>query len=198
MIPIKYDNRRLAFPVVTLLLILVNIAGHIYQIVLGPGAQAFVFRWGAIPWEIVHFSEDATLPPEFQSSVPNILTLLTSMFMHGGFLHLLGNMIYLWIFGDNVESLMGPFRYLGFYICCGLIAVLSHFFVAPGSTIPMVGASGAISGILGAYFIRYPTAKIHMLLILFFFIRRIRIPAVFALGFWFLMQILSGGGSLEP
>ena len=196
MIPIKDDNPTYTFPVITILLILANVGIYIYQFSLGQGAQAFISKMGAIPWEIMHFRELPGLPLEYRSEFPNILTLFTSMFLHGGLLHLLGNMLYLWIFGDNIEALVGHGRFLVFYLCCGLIATLSHVISDPASTTPMVGASGAISGVLGAYFLRFPRAKVHVLIFFLFFIRVIRVSALFVLGFWFVMQVLNGFGSL--
>jgi membrane associated rhomboid family serine protease len=192
MIPIKDDNPRIAFPFITILFILVNTIVFLYQILYVAEPQAFVYRFGTIPWEITHFTELNRLPPEFRSEIPNVLTLFSSMFIHGGILHLAGNMLYLWIFGDNVEGIMGHGRFFFFYLCCGLAASASHVLIAPNSTVPMVGASGAISGILGAYFVRFPRAKVHVVFILIFFIRVIRIPAFFVLGFWFVVQLLSG------
>lgn len=196
MIPIKDDNPTYTFPLVTIFLILVNVAMHVYQWTLGPEAQAFVYRWGAIPWEITHFREFSELPANFRSDVPGMLTLFISMFVHGGIIHLLSNMLFLWIFGDNIEAIMGHGRFLIFYICCGLVAALTHVVVAPNSTMPMVGASGAISGILGAYLVRFPRVKVHVLIFFFLFIRVIRVSALFVLGFWFIIQVFSGFGSL--
>jgi membrane associated rhomboid family serine protease len=126
------------------------------------------------------------------------LTVLTSMFLHAGFAHLLGNMVFLWIFGNNVEDATGHPRFLLFYLACGVAAALSHILTRPGSTVPMVGASGAISGVLGAYFLLYPHARIVTLVLLGFFAQTVRIPAFFFLGLWFLMQLfpafLSVGG----
>ena len=196
MIPIKDDNPTHHIPLVTICLILLNVAVFVYQSMLGAEAQAFIFRLGAIPWEIVHFREYPGLPPAYRSSLPNVLTLFSSMFVHGGLVHLLGNMLYLWIFGDNVEALMGHARFLLFYLMCGLVAALTHVIIEPGSTVPMVGASGAISGVLGAYFIRFPRARVHVLIFFFFFIRVIYVSALFVLGFWFVMQLFNGFGSL--
>ncbi len=119
------------------------------------------------------------------------------MFLHGGILHILGNMLFLWVFGDNVEEAMGYLRYLLFYLTCGFVAALAHILLNPSSAIPMIGASGAISGVLGAYIVLHPRARVHTLIFLFFFIRVVQIPAAFFLGFWFLFQVLgvgSGGG----
>lgn len=197
MIPIKDDNPTYTFPFVTIFLILINVAVYVYQWTLGPEAQAFVYRLGTIPWEITHFQEFPRLPWNFRSGIPNVLTLFTSMFVHGGLFHLLGNMLYLWIFGDNVEALVGHGRFFFFYICCGMVATLSHVTIAPNSVVPMMGASGAISGVLGAYFLRFPRARVHVLIFFFFFIRVIRVSALFVLGFWFVMQVFSGFGSLS-
>jgi len=197
MIPIKDDNPTRSVPFVTILLILGNLAVYYYQYHLGEGAQAFVMQFGAIPWEITHFQEYGHAAWSYRSPVPNFLTLFSSMFIHGGLLHILGNMLYLWIFGDNVEALVGHARFFVFYILCGLIAALSHVMIEPNSTIPMVGASGAISGVLGAYFIRFPRAKVHLLFIFFFIIRIIRVSAIWVLGFWFLFQVLNGLNAMQ-
>jgi len=196
MIPIKDDNPTYSFPFVTILLILVNIAVYVYQITLGQEAQAFVYRLGAVPWEITHFQEFPRFPVDYRSGIPNVFTIATSMFIHGGILHLAGNMLYLWIFGDNIEALMGHGRFLFFYLCCGIVAALSYIVTEPNSTVPMVGASGAISGVLGAYFIRFPRAKVHVMIIFLFFIRFVRVSALFVLGFWFVIQVLYGFGTL--
>jgi membrane associated rhomboid family serine protease len=119
-------------------------------------------------------------------------TPVTSMFLHGGWLHLLGNMWFLWLFGNNVEDSMGHFRYVAFYILCGLAAAAAQTVVNPDSAIPMVGASGAISGVMGAYIVLYPRVRVHMLVVLGFFITRIAVPAFLMLGYWFLLQLLGG------
>lgn len=196
MIPIKDDNPTKTFPIMTILIIAANVAVFIYQLSLGEGAQGFVYRFGTVPWEVVNFQEFSNFPMDYRSSIPGVLTIFTSMFLHGGPIHLLGNMLYLWIFGDNVEALVGHFRFLFFYLVCGLIATLSHVISDPQSTLPMVGASGAISGVLGAYFIRFPKARVHVLIIFLLFIRVIRVPALIVLGFWLLIQVLNGLGTL--
>ncbi len=196
MIPFKDDNPSRVFPFVTIFLILANVAVFVFQWMLGKGAQAFFVRYGAIPWEIAHFRELTHLDPALQTGWPSAVTLFSSMFIHGGILHLVGNMLYLWIFGDNVEGLMGPVRFFFFYIFCGLAAALTHVALEPNSTIPMVGASGAISGVLGAYLVRFPGARIHVLIFLFWFIRVVRVPALVVLGLWFILQIFNGLGSL--
>lgn len=147
-------------------------------------------QYGLIPAELLAGKD---LPPTIP--VPIWFTLLTSMFLHGGLLHLLGNMLYLWIFGDNVEDAMGPLRFIVFYLLCGLAAAFAQIAVNPVSSIPMVGASGAIAGILAAYFMLYPRARVLTLVPLFFFLRLVAVPAAFLLGFWFIWQVLAGTGS---
>jgi membrane associated rhomboid family serine protease len=120
------------------------------------------------------------------------LTLFTSMFMHGGLFHIFGNMLYLWIFGNNIEDRLGHFRFIFFYLFCGIAAAMSHALVAPSSTVPMIGASGAISGVLGAYLLLFPYARIHTIIFLGFFVQTIRIPALIVIGFWAIIQLLSG------
>jgi len=154
-------------------------------------ADRFVSQYALIPAELLR-GED--LPPKIP--IPIWMTVLSSMFLHGGLLHLLGNMLYLWIFGDNVEDAMGPIRFLVFYLMCGAAAALAQIAVDPGTTIPLVGASGAIAGILAAYFMLYPYARVITLIPIFFFLRLMAIPAVLLLGIWFLLQVISGAGSL--
>ena len=150
----------------------------------------FQTQYSLIPAELLSGRD---LPP----SIPIFLwlTVLTSMFLHGGILHLLGNMLYLWIFGDNVEDAMGSVRFLAFYLLCGIVAALAQIAIGPGSSIPMVGASGAIAGILAAYLMLFPKSRVLTLVPLFFFLRLVAVPAVFLLGFWFLWQVIAGVGS---
>jgi rhomboid family protein len=124
-------------------------------------------------------------------ALPASMSLITSMFLHGGFMHLIGNMLYLWIFGNNIEDAMGHGRFIAFYLLCGVIAAMSHAVMEPGSTAPMIGASGAISGVLGAYLLLYPRARVFVLIPLGFFFWRMYVPAGFVLGFWFVLQLLS-------
>lgn len=187
MIPLKDDNPTETTPYVTVALIAINIIVFIYQLSLGPrGDQLFVFRTGIIPYEFTHAVD---IPP--YAAHPLVFNLIAAMFMHGGILHLLGNMLYLWIFGNNVEDAMGHFRFVLFYLLTGLLASATHIILVPDARIPMIGASGAISGVLGAYFVLFPWAKVHTLIFLFFFITVIRVPAVVILGFWFVLQFLN-------
>jgi membrane associated rhomboid family serine protease len=196
MLPLKDDNPRRTTPVVNICLIIVNVIAFLYQVSLGPGAgQQFIFEFGMIP---------AKLPALFHSEVPFDLKslewafspLLSSMFLHGGWLHLIGNMWFLWIFGDNVEDFFGRFKYLLFYLVCGIGAGLTHTLLNLNSTVPTVGASGAISGVMGAYIVLYPGARVLTLVPLVVFFFTVRLPAMVILGYWFVLQFLSGLGSL--
>jgi membrane associated rhomboid family serine protease len=187
-IPLKDENPTQRFPVVTVVLITLNVLVFLYQIFSPEGLQYSIYRMGAIPYEITHFTTISQLP---RISPP--LTLLTSLFLHGSFLHLFGNMLYLWIFGNNIEDFLGPFRYILFYFLSGLGASLVHIIFHPSSMIPMIGASGAIAGVLGAYFLLYPGARV--LTLVFFWI--LPVPAFFILGLWFVAQVMNigiGGG----
>ncbi len=189
MIPLRDDNPTRITPVLTWGLIAVNVLVFLYQVSLGPRqGQLFVYEFGAIP--AVIFGTEAL--PSYLAAIPPQLSLFTNMFLHGGWLHLIGNMWYLWIFGDNIEAALGRFRYLAFYLICGVLASLSHVLSDPSSVIPSIGASGAISGVLGAYLLLYPRARVLVLIPLGYFTRLMYIPAAFALGFWFLLQLLSG------
>ena len=179
MIPIRDDNARHHFPVVTVSLIAANVIIFIYQSLL-PSVQVteFILEYGAVPYYITngtHFG-----------------TIFSSMFLHGGILHLGGNMLYLFIFGDNIESVLGSLRYLLFYLLCGVAAFASHYLFDLSSQVPMIGASGAISGVLGAYAVRFPHARVSVLLPMIIIWQVITIPAVLVLGFWFVMQLFSG------
>ena len=191
MLPLKDDIPSRNFPYVTVGLIVINSLVFFFQISLGKDVRGFVAAFGATPFEISHHMD---IPPLV--FFPVSLTLLTSMFLHGGFLHVGGNMLYLWIFGDNVEDAMGSLRFLIFYLLCGLIAAISHIVTDPNSMTPMIGASGAISGVLGAYLLLYPRARVLTLIVFFYFIRIVKLPAIFLLSFWIVFQILSGTLSL--
>ncbi|MEE9614492.1 MAG: rhomboid family intramembrane serine protease [Thermodesulfobacteriota bacterium] len=203
MIPLKDDNPTSTFPYVTVALIALNTMVFIYQSSLGQGMlgpiklgqvklDLFILKAGAIPYEITRLRD--IIPENF---LPPPLSLFTAMFVHGGFMHLGGNMLYLWIFGDNIEDRLGHLKFLIFYLSTGVVASLTHVVIHPDSAIPMIGASGAVAGILGAYFLLFPRAHVKTLIIVFFFIRVVSIPAVIFLGIWFAFQVLStaaGGG----
>jgi membrane associated rhomboid family serine protease len=193
MIPLRDTIPTRTFPWVTIALIGANVLVFLHQLGLGfEHEAAFVAVFGAVPAQFTGAAPHAApvLPPG--------LTIATSMFLHGGVLHLLGNMVFLWIFGNNVEDATGHLRFLVFYVACGAAAATAHIATHPASNVPMVGASGAISGVLGAYFLLYPHARIVTLVWLGFFAQTMQIPASVFLGFWFLAQLLSwvlGGGS---
>ena len=189
MIPLHDDNPTTITPFITIGVIVICVLVFLWQLGQGPGTQQQVIvSLGLIP--AVLFGH-AQLAPEIVRVAP-AATLLTSMFMHGGWLHLLGNMLYLWIFGNNVEDAMGHKRFLLFYLLCGLAAAMAQALPDPNSTIPMVGASGAISGVLGAYLLLYPKASVLVLIPLGFITQLVRLKAVWVLGLWFAIQLLSG------
>jgi membrane associated rhomboid family serine protease len=191
--PLRDENRSDSFPLVTVLLIAINTAVFLYQLSLGSrGEEEFVLRMGAIPHDLLY---GVTLP--YSTQPASYWTLLTCLFVHAGLVHLVGNMWFLWIFGDNIEAFLGRFRFLAFYLACGVLASLSHVLCNADSHVPIVGASGAISGILGAYALIYPKVRIRTLVFLGFFIDVVPIPAFFFLGFWFLVQFLGGLGAGE-
>ena len=200
LLPIQDENPTYSKPVITVALLSANVMVFIYQMILGPaGEQLFIFGTAVIPYELTHFVDRTTFAiPSTRYAYPAALlpfplTLFSAMFTHGGFMHLGGNMLYLWIFGNNVEDAMGHGRFFIFYMITGLGATMVHVLSDPNSTIPMIGASGAIAGILGAYFVLYPKAKIKTFVVLIIFIQIIYVPAVFILGFWFLRQIIGIG-----
>jgi membrane associated rhomboid family serine protease len=191
-IPLSDDPKRRTFPVVTITLIVVNVLVFLYEIALGDRGDVFLQAFGAVPAEIVSGRDLAPAAP-----LGNVyLTLFTSMFLHGGFLHIASNMIYLWVFGDNVEDAFGHVGYLIFYFVCGLIAGLAQVAIDPSSTIPSVGASGAIAGVLGAYLVMFGSARVRTLVFLGPIILLPRIPALLLIGFWFVTQLVSGIGAL--
>jgi membrane associated rhomboid family serine protease len=182
-IPLKDSNPSRSYPVVNITLILVNVAVFLYQFSLpAPAFKAFVLANSTVPARIPSFFAGHL---GFETA---FLPLFTSMFLHAGFLHIAGNMLFLWIFGDNVEDFFGHFTYLLFYLVCGIGAGLLHIFFNLGSTVPALGASGAISGVMGAYMLLYPRERILTLVFIFL----VPIPAVFILGYWFLLQFLGG------
>ena len=193
-LPLKDDNPTSTFPLITLGLILLNGLVFYHQMSLDfVESQNFIFKWGAIPYQIHHGKVLREFP-----EIPLPLTIFSSMFLHGGFLHIFGNMLYLWIFGNNIEDTLGHFRFLLFYLVCGLVAGLAQVFSNPESTVPMIGASGAVAGVLGAYLILFPRSRILTLFFIFIFIKLIRLPAMFVLGFWFFIQLLGvWGGSIS-
>lgn len=191
MIPLRDDIPSTKTPVITVGLIVINVVVYVYQRFSGMGLEMWAWQFGLIPSELTTGIEQT---PEL--SAPVTLNLFSSMFLHGGFFHLAGNMLYLWIFGDNVEDRLGHTGFLMFYLVCGVAAALYFIWTAPHLRVPLVGASGAIAGVLGAYLLSYPRARIATLIFFGFFIRVIYIPALIVLGLWFLLQIFSGLPSL--
>ncbi len=183
MIPLKDINPTKRFPIVTVLLIAANVLIFIYQTLLAPDLQeSLVASFALIPAKL--FSKEVA----GQGDVHPMITVFTSMFLHGGFLHIAGNMLYLWIFGNNVEDATGRIRFVIFYLVCGVAAAYTHAVLHASSRVPMIGASGAVSGVLGAYLLLYPRARVLTAVVFGFYIRTIEVPAVVILGFWFLLQ----------
>jgi membrane associated rhomboid family serine protease len=186
MFPIRDRLPTIRFPLVTIALIAVNIMVFVLQmLVLGAGGERalnqMVFTFGVVPARVAHDFGPLTW-----------LTFVTSMFMHGGLMHIAGNMLYLWIFGNNVEDVMGPFWFTLFYFACGFAASLAQVFASWGSTVPGIGASGAIAGVLAAYLLFFPTARVETLIFFGYFARVRALPAVFVLGLWFVLQLFNG------
>jgi len=180
MIPLADASRRPErFPVITAAIIVVNVVVFALELM---GGEAFVKQWSAIPADIV--------------AGRHWVTILTAMFMHGGWMHILGNMVFLWAFGPEVEDAMGPLRYSVFYMLSGLVASLAQIATMPGSTVPTLGASGAIAGVMGAFLITYPGDQVKTLLVFGWFVRITLIPAALLIGFWFLVQLFSQVGAV--
>ncbi len=193
MIPIKDDIPSRTYPIINTTLIVVNVIAFFFELSLGDKLELFLRTYGVIP--IKYFYSGIRLDDGsilFFSLEEKIIPLFTSMFLHGGWLHLISNMLYLWIFGDNVEDRMGHGRYIFFYILCGLAAAGTHIITNPDSEIPTIGASGAIAGILGAYMILYPNARVVVVIPILFFWDVMKLPALFVLSFWFVTQLFQG------
>jgi hypothetical protein len=187
MIPLRDKSPSGKFPLVTVVLIVINVLVFIYQLSLGENLRPFFYRYALIPANIFSFGETPGI------SIKHIfLPFLTSMFLHGGWLHVIGNMWYLWIFGDKVEDRLGHVQFFIFYLVCGIGAGMTHVILNPNSPVPCVGASGAIAGVLGAYLISFPFARVVTLVPIFFYLTVIEIPAVILLVFWFVLQFFSG------
>jgi membrane associated rhomboid family serine protease len=175
MFPLKDEIKSYSFPIVSYLIILINSGVYIYHYFIYPNPEEFIYKYGFIPSNV------------------NFLNIITAMFLHGGFFHIFSNMLFLFIFGDNVEDVLGHLRFLIFYIFWGICAALLQAFFYPNSSVPMIGASGAISGVLGAYFIFFPTSRIlSFVFIPFLYVGLAEIPALFYLGIWFLNQFIQG------
>ncbi|MGA2434128.1 MAG: rhomboid family intramembrane serine protease [Bryobacteraceae bacterium] len=179
MIPLRDTQRSYSFPIVTVLLIAVNAAVFLYELSLDPFSRNHLIAvYGIVPGRF------------------HAVSLLTTMFLHSGWLHVIGNMWFLWIFGDNVEDRLGHANYLLFYLLCGVAAGLAHVASAPDSIVPAVGASGAIAGVMGAYLVKFPRSRVLTLVFLFVFVTTVELPAAFILVYWFIVQFFSGVGSV--
>jgi membrane associated rhomboid family serine protease len=186
MIPLRDNNPRRTIPYVTYALVALNVLAFLWELSLGPNLEVALLQRAFIParfWVAGNWIFD-------------VLTIIISMFLHGGLLHIGSNMLYLWIFGDNIEDRLGHGRYLIFYLACGFLATFAHAIFSPGSRVPAIGASGAIAGVLGAYLILFPRARVLTVIPIFFFITLRELPAVILLGLWFVLQLFSGVGSL--
>ncbi len=186
MIPIRDVNPSHRTPIVNITLIVLNVLAFFWELSLGPDLPAQLNRVAFIP---ARFWSGESL-------VADTLTIFFAMFLHGGWLHLGSNMLYLWIFGDNIEDRLGHGKYLVFYLACGVLATLSHAIMSPASSIPSVGASGAIAGVLGAYLLLFPSARVMTFIPFGFFIAMRELPAIFVLGLWFLIQLFTGVASV--
>jgi hypothetical protein len=185
MIPLRDENPTQTFPIVTISIIVINALVFIWEFMLGSQLQDKITQFAVIPYNIVHLS-----------SLGVLLTLITSLFFHAGLAHIFGNMLYLWVFGNNIEDRLGHFRFIFFYLFCGIAATFGHIITAADSKLPVIGASGAISGVLGAYLVLYPRAKILVLIPLFYIWRIVKLQALWFLGFWIILQFLYGASSL--
>lgn len=193
MIPIRDNNPGRSFPIVTLVIIGVNVLAFLRELQLEAMGDRFALQsLMMVPAEV---SSGRDLPPVPAPLSMPLITVFTSMFLHAGWLHLIGNMLYLWIFGDNVEDMMGHFRFLLFYLLCGVAAAMTHVASDPHSVIPTLGASGAVSGVLGAYMLLFPWAGVQVLMLLGLFSRVILVPAWVMLGLWFLLQVVNSSAS---
>jgi membrane associated rhomboid family serine protease len=199
LIPLRDANPTSRTPWVTIGLIVSNVAiFFLWEPITGSPQEQnrFFFCEGAIPQELTSFETNPELA-QLCGGKSVLVSLFTSMFLHGGFLHIAGNMLYLWVFGNNIEDRMGPVVFLLFYLVAGIVAAYAQALPNPDSTTPLVGASGAIAGALGAYLVMFPSARVLTLVPIFFFLQLIELPAMLVLGFWFVLQAFQGVGSLE-
>ena len=192
MIPLKDDNPLSRVPIITYLIIALNVFLFGYELYLGMGLEIFIRRFGCTPYEITHVVD---LEPHL--NFPVYFTLISSIFLHGSWYHILGNMWFLFIFGDNIEDWLGHWRFILFYFGCGIVASIVQILFHPVSKIPTIGASGAIAGIMGAYLILYPRARVLCLVPIFFFFRIMRLPAFLFLGVWIMWQLFASTVSFQ-
>lgn len=192
MIPLKDTIPSRTYPIINIAVIVINCLVFFYEVSLGEEINRFILSYGAVPRRFFLGEGGEGFDP-----FSRFYQVFTSMFLHGGWLHIGGNMLYLWIFGDNVEDRLGHLRYLVFYLASGTLACLTQLVLYPQSPIPIVGASGAIAGVLGAYFLLYPYARVVTLVPVFFFLTLMEIPAFIFLFFWIFIQFISGAASIN-
>ena len=205
MFPLKDDNPTRTFPAVTVALIAINVAAYFFWqqggISLGePSSEHFtcnLYNWAEFPYEVTHPGEQVGVEGCPAPTAPTWLTVFTAMFMHGGLLHLGGNMLFLWIFGNNVEDSMGPVKFVIFYLLGGIAATAGQIIVRPDAMVPGIGASGAVAGVLGGYILLFPKARVVTVIFIVFFFTIIELPALLILGFWFIQQVLFGYFDLD-
>lgn len=193
MIPFKDNNPTETYPYTTIAIIGLNGIAFIYEIALGDAVEDLILHYGVVPVKVIFFFSSPSLDPE--AVIDTFLPFLTSMFLHGGPIHILGNMLYLWVFGDNIEDRLGRFKFVGFYLLCGIMASAVHVVTNPTIGVPCIGASGAIAGILGAYMITFPGARVLCIIPIGFFWPVVELPAVVVLGFWFVIQFFNGAAA---
>jgi membrane associated rhomboid family serine protease len=199
MFPIDDDNPTIITPFVTYGLIALNVLIFLYELTFSEQSLTqFFYQWAVVPLQLTGEFTGQTYPALRGGEPPEVLTLITSQFLHGGFLHVAGNMLFLWIFGNNVEDQLGHFKFLFFYLACGVLASLSQWFFSQGSQLPSLGASGAIAGVMGAYIIRFPNVSVRTVIPIGIFPLLTRIPAYFYLGIWFVQQALYSFATLAP
>ncbi len=191
MIPIRDRNPSGTFPYITIGIIVVNVIIFLYEFSLGSELGKFIMKFGVVPLKVSYYSQASDL-----TFINTFFPFISSMFLHGGFIHLIGNMWFLWIFGDNIEDKLGHFKYLAFYFICGIIASSVHVFFNSQSNVPCIGASGSIAGVLGAYMITFPHARVVTVIPLWFIWPVIELPAMVVLGFWFVIQFFNGAVSI--
>jgi hypothetical protein len=191
MIPIRDRNPSGTFPYVTIGIIIINVFIFLYELSLDSGLGVFVMKFGVVPLRVSNYSQASDL-----TFINTFFPFISSMFLHGGFIHLIGNMWFLWIFGDNIEDKLGHFKFIAFYFLCGIIASSVHVFFNSQSNVPCIGGSGAIAGVLGAYMVTFPRARVVTIVPLFIFIHVMELPAMVVLGFWFVIQFFNGAASI--
>jgi membrane associated rhomboid family serine protease len=189
-IPLRDENPTQTVPFVTFIIILINVVVFLYELALGNNLDSFIKSYALFPGNFTQGIGSS------QFTLSLFMPIFSSMFLHGGFIHIIGNMLYFWIFGNNIEDVLGHLKFLLFYLICGIGAALTHILSAPDSTLPTLGASGAIAGVLAAYLVLFPRARILTLIPIFFFIELAELPAFLIIGLWFVLQLANGVASI--